>query len=235
MAQTGPRTGPFSRGICRCGPIGPILEGRETGRRSSHSVVGRPTAERSTKQWNCYPITLGRLEGQGRRGKPLTADYVLKYRNTKLGVIEAKAEDEELTEGVAQAKNYAGKLSIQFTYSSNSRGIYGIDMKEGTEGELPAFPTPDELWNLTFAETNASRDRFAAVPFEDRGGYFQPRYYQDIAISRSLEAIAAGVECIPVFASRRQHSPVRYAVRYRAFAHRNQRLSLPASTFPFGC
>src|SRR5438034_10822793 len=57
-----------------------------------------------------YPITLGRLEGQGRRGKALTADYVLIHRNTKLAVVEAKAWDEALTEGVAQAKNYAGKL-----------------------------------------------------------------------------------------------------------------------------
>ena len=139
-----------------------------------------------------YPITLGRLEGQGRRGKALSADYVLEYRNTKLAVVEAKAEDEELTEGVAQAKNYAGKLCIRFTYAANGRGIYRIDMEEGTEGEIAAFPTPDELWNVTFAEANDWRDRFAAVPFEDKGGYFQPRYYQDIAISRVMEAVAAG-------------------------------------------
>jgi type I restriction enzyme R subunit len=138
-----------------------------------------------------YPITPGRLEGHGRRGKALTADYVLIYRNTKLAVIEAKAWDEELTEGVAQAKNYAGKLAIRFTYATNGQGIYGIDMQEGTEGEQPRYPAPDELWNLTFAEQNAWRDRFAAVPFEDRGGYFQSRYYQDIAIERVLEAIAA--------------------------------------------
>ena len=143
-----------------------------------------------------YPITLGRLEGFGRRGKPLTADYVLIYRNTKLGVVEAKAWDEALTEGVAQAKNYAGKLAVRFTYSTNGQGIYGIDMQEGTEGEVPCFPTPDELWNLTFAEANAWRDRFAEVPFEDRGGYFQSRYYQDIAIERVLEAIADGRERI---------------------------------------
>jgi len=138
-----------------------------------------------------YPITPGRLEGQGRRGKPLTADYMLIYRNTKLAVVEAKAWDEALTEGVAQAKNYAGKLAIRFTYASNGQGIYGIDMKEGTEGEVASYPTPDELWNCTFAEANAWRDRFAAVPFEDKGGYFQSRYYQDIAIERVLEAIAA--------------------------------------------
>jgi type I restriction enzyme R subunit len=137
-----------------------------------------------------YPITLGRLEGLGRRGKALTADYVLIYRNTKLAVVEAKAWDEALTEGVAQAKNYAGKLAIRFTYSTNGKDIYGIDMKEGTEGPLATYPTPDDLWNLTFATHNAWRDRFAAVPFEDRGGFFQGRYYQDIAVERVMEAIA---------------------------------------------
>jgi type I restriction enzyme R subunit len=136
-----------------------------------------------------YPITLGRIEGHGKRGKALTADYVLEYRNTKLAVVEAKAWDKPLTEGVAQAKDYAGKLEIRFTYSTNGQGIYGIDMETGVEGEHTQYPTPDELWNLTFATQNAWRDRFAAVPFEDRGGYFQGRYYQDIAIERVLEAI----------------------------------------------
>src|ERR1700682_2178374 len=114
-----------------------------------------------------YPITLGRLEGQGRRAKPLIVDYVLVYRNHKLGVIEAKAWDESLTEGVAQAKNYAGKLAVRYTYSTNGRAVYGIDMK-GKEGVLDRYPTPEELWNLTFSESNAWRDRFATVPFEDK-------------------------------------------------------------------
>jgi type I restriction enzyme R subunit len=80
-----------------------------------------------------YPITLGRIEGHGRRAKPMIADYVLVYRNHKLAVIEAKAWDESLTEGVAQAKDYADKLAIRFTYSTNGRDIYGIDMDEGKE------------------------------------------------------------------------------------------------------
>jgi len=138
-----------------------------------------------------YPITLGRIEGAGRRGKPLTADYVLVHRNHKLAVIEAKAWDESLTEGVAQAKNYAEKLATRYTYSTNGREIYGIDMREGKEGTVERYPTPEELWNLTFSEANAWRDRFAAVPFEDKGGYFQGRYYQDLAIERVMEAIAA--------------------------------------------
>ena len=137
-----------------------------------------------------YQITQGRIEGAGRRGKPLIADYVLQYRNTKLAVIEAKAWDEELTEGVGQAKNYAGKLAIRYAYSTNGQGIYGIDMKTGKEGEVTAYPAPDELWNLTFAEQNAWRDRFAAIPFEDKGGSHPSRYYQDIAVERAMEAIA---------------------------------------------
>ena len=139
-----------------------------------------------------YPITLGRLEGAGKRGKPLMADYVLEYRNTKLAVVEAKAWDKALTEGVAQAKDYAGKLALRFTYATNGQGIYGIDMQTAEEGEIAAFPSPDELWKRTFASQNAWRDRFASVPFEDKGGFFQGRYYQDIAIERVLAAVAAG-------------------------------------------
>ena len=137
-----------------------------------------------------YPITPGRIEGLGRRGKPLTADYVLVYRNRKLAVVEAKAWDEELTEGVGQAKNYSDKMAVRFAYSTNGQGIYAVDMETGKEGERSRYPTPDELWNTTFAEANAWRDRFTAVPFEDKGGSHPSRYYQDIAVERVMAAIA---------------------------------------------
>ena len=143
-----------------------------------------------------YPITLGRIEGHGRRGKAFTADYVLVYRNHKLAVVEAKGWDHSLTEGLAQAKDYALRLAVRFAYSSNGQGIFGVDMQIGREGAVSRYPGPEELWNLTFAEANAWRDRFAAVPFEDKGGYFQPRYFQDIAIERALDAIAAGKDRI---------------------------------------
>ncbi|WP_429218071.1 EcoAI/FtnUII family type I restriction enzme subunit R [Aeromonas veronii] len=139
-----------------------------------------------------YPITLGRLEGNGKRGKALSADYVLEYRHTKLAVVEAKAWDKPLTAGVAQAKDYATKLAIRFTYSSNGQAIYAIDMATGQESQTLTFPSPEELWNLTFAQQNRWRDRFSAVPFEDKGGYWQGRYYQDIAIERVLAAISEG-------------------------------------------
>ena len=134
-----------------------------------------------------YPITLGRIEGHGRRSKPLIADYVLVYRNHKLAVVEAKAWDEELTEGVGQAKNYADKLAIRFTYATNGQGLYGIDMETGREGEVPQYPDPDTLWDLTFAKQSVWRDRFAAVPFPDKSGSWTIRFYQEIAVERVLE------------------------------------------------
>lgn len=143
-----------------------------------------------------YPITPGRIEGRGRRGKPLTADYILEYRNAKLAVNEAKAWDMPLTEGVAQAKNYADKLAIRHAYATNGQGIYRIDMQTGEEGEIAAYPTPEELWAMTFSEEDAWRDRFAEVPYEDKGGSHPSRYYQDIAIERVLESIAEGKDRI---------------------------------------
>jgi type I restriction enzyme R subunit len=137
-----------------------------------------------------YPISPGRLEGFGRRGKALTADYVLEYRNTKLAVVEAKAWDVALTEGVAQAKNYATKLSLRHTYATNGRGIYAVDMTTGKEREVAVFPAPEELWQRTFAQDDAWRDRFAEVPFEDKGGSHPGRYYQDVAVERVMQAIA---------------------------------------------
>ena len=137
-----------------------------------------------------FPITKGRLEGLGRHGKSLSADYVLVYRTHKLAVVEAKAWNEAVSEGVAQAKNYAQKLAIRFTYSTNGQGIYAIDMESGKEGALASYPTPEELWAQTFANANAWRDRFATVPFEDKGGSHPSRYYQDIAVERVMDAIS---------------------------------------------
>ncbi|NBU71795.1 MAG: DEAD/DEAH box helicase, partial [Bacteroidetes bacterium] len=139
-----------------------------------------------------YFITPGRLEGFGKRGKADKADYVLVYRNHKLAVVEAKAWDEKLSEGVGQAKKYAGKMNIRHTYSTNGEGIYGIDMQTGKEGEIQKFPSPEEMWAMTFAKPNEWRDRFAAIAYEDKSGSHLARYYQETATDRVLEAIADG-------------------------------------------
>ena len=156
-----------------------------------------------------FKITQGRLIGAGRRTDPDTADYILVYRNRKLAVIEAKHEVLSESEGVAQAKHYAGKMAVRFAYATNGHKIYrmdlgttvvqepaNIDEPDGpvviptSEGLIDHFPTPDELWAANFAVPNAWRERFAQVPFEDRSGSWDVRYYQDTAIQRVLEAVA---------------------------------------------
>ncbi|GAB6142259.1 DEAD/DEAH box helicase family protein [Methylosoma difficile] len=137
-----------------------------------------------------FQITAGKIQTGGVRGKRLVADYVLVYKGIKLAVIEAKSDELAVGEGVAQAKLYAEKLKLDTTYATNGKAIYGICLVTGKEGLVANYPTPDELWNKTFAVQNEWREKFAAVPFEDKGGAWQLRYYQEIAVKNTLEAIA---------------------------------------------
>lgn len=141
-------------------------------------------------------IAPGRLVGGGKRGKPDIADYVLVYRNQKLAVIEAKRVGLPDTEGAAQAKRYATKLQTRYAYSTNGKGIYRIDMATGDEGYITQYPSPEELWNDTYVVQNSWRDYFSEIPFEDKGGIWEARYYQHNAINQALEAIAAGQDRI---------------------------------------
>ena len=146
------------------------------------------------------PISIGRLMGHNnQRATKLDADYVLEYKNTQLAVVEAKKTSKSYTTGVSQAKNYAKKLNIRFTYATNGKKIYQIDMETGKEGDVDTYPTPEELWEMTYGSEKALtpnvtnwREKFGAVPFENRGGTWTPRYYQQIAIDRTLEAISQG-------------------------------------------
>ena len=137
-------------------------------------------------------ITIGRLQGGGKRMNPLKCDYVLTYKGHKLAAIEAKRRDLMDTEGVGQAKDYADKLQARFAYSTNGVGIYEIDMQTGAEIYVDRYPTPDELWARTFAEENEWRDRLFEIPFDNNGGQWELRYYKYNAIKNVLEAIARG-------------------------------------------
>jgi type I restriction enzyme R subunit len=149
-------------------------------------------------EWNLstvrreYKITKGRIHVGGERAPALIADYVLEHQGLKLAVVEAKKWDSHVTEGLAQAKNYASKMSIRFAISTNGQEVYLADLLTGTEGLFEQYPTPAELWDMTFSEANEWRDRFAKVPDENKGGLWQPRYYQQVAANRVLEAIAKG-------------------------------------------
>ena len=143
-----------------------------------------------------YTISVGKIQTGGGRGKREIADYVLVYKGIKLAVVEAKSNDLAVGEGVMQAKKYAHKLQVDTTYSSNGKEIYQICMKTGNEGLVTDFLSPEQLWHKTFAEENAWREKFAAIPFEDKSGTWQLRYYQEIAVKNTLEALAKGQERI---------------------------------------
>jgi len=134
-----------------------------------------------------FHISDGKILIGGSRGKPDIADYILVYKNRKIGVIEAKSVEYGPTEGVTQAKEYAYKLHIDFTYSSNGSEIYEMSMKSGKEQNIDHFPTPDELWNKTFSDQNEWKEKFSEIPNE---GEYGKRYYQEIAINNVLSAIA---------------------------------------------
>lgn len=143
-----------------------------------------------------YHITAGKIQTGGTKSKKLTADYVLVYKGVKLAVVEAKSCELEVGEGVAQAKQYAEKLQLDTTFSSNGKEIFQICMKSGAEGLVPNFPTPEELWQKTYPIGTESelvetwREKFASVPYEDKSGSWQLRYYQEIAVRNTVEAIA---------------------------------------------
>jgi type I restriction enzyme, R subunit len=144
-----------------------------------------------------FPITNKEKPGV-RNYSQLRADYVLIYKNRNLAVIEAKKRDAYYTAGLGQAKDYANRLNIRYTYATNGLSVYEVDMDEGVEGDVSRFPTPDELWEKTFptpiedykVEIANWKERLFSVPFEDRSGTWQPRYYQNNAITKVLEAIA---------------------------------------------
>lgn len=137
-----------------------------------------------------YNITAGKIQTGGVRAKKLTADYILVYKGIKLAVVEAKSDECVVGEGVAQAKLYAEKLNLETTYATNGNEIYSICMKTGRESIVANYLTPEELWDKTFAEQNDWREKFSAIPFEDVGGSKGARYYQEIAVNNTLEAIA---------------------------------------------
>ena len=154
-----------------------------------------------------YNITAGKIQTGGGRSKKIIADYVLVYKGIKLAVVEAKSNDLGVGEGVAQAKQYADKLKLDTTYSTNGKEIYSICMITGAEGLVDNYLTPEELWNKTYTGKNSQavavynpinewRLKFADVPFEDKSGTWQLRYYQEIAVRNTIEAISNGKERI---------------------------------------
>ena len=147
---------------------------------------------------SAYMVTPGRIVRKAKRN-PDKIDYLLTYKGVKIGIVEAKSDEKHVSAGVEQAKKYAAAMNIRWTYSTNGDQIWAIDMQakpgDFTEGLVDHFPTPDELWQMTFPVRNVWRDKFNLEPFNRDGGK-QPRYYQENAVNAVLEAVANRVDRI---------------------------------------
>lgn len=149
---------------------------------------------------SAYLIAPGRVEKIKARN-PKKVDYTLEYKGVRLAVIEAKSDETDVSVAVPQAKQYAEMMQIRFAYSTNGDQIYFIDMGvkdshgnysvPSSEKFIDRFPSPQELWQMTFPVVNEWRDRFNLLPY-NRGGNREPRYYQANAINNVLGAVANG-------------------------------------------
>lgn len=127
-----------------------------------------------------------------RRRAQKRADYLLRYtRDFLIAVVEAKAAYKSAANGLQQAKEYAEVLGIKFAYSTNGHGIVEFDFLTGLERTLDSFPTPHELWNRLRAGEKLKDDIAAGrllTPYNHLSGK-SPRYYQEIAINRTVQSI----------------------------------------------
>ncbi len=137
-----------------------------------------------------FRITDGKIQATGGRSKPIIADYVLSYKGRKLAVVEAKSDELEVGEGVAQAKDYALKLKLDFGYAANGRQIYYMNLDLPEENLVNDFHSPETLYNKAFPAQTPWQDKFDEITYEDKGGTKPPRFYQEIAIEKTLDAIA---------------------------------------------
>ena len=150
-----------------------------------------------------YYFTAGRVLVQGKtvkRGDRKRADYLLLYKpNLPLAVIEAKDNNHSVGAGMQQALEYAEILDVPFAYSSNGDAFLEHDrtLTSGTvtrEIPLDQFPSPEELWNR-YSQAKGYNSKQIAVStqdYYDDGSKKKTRYYQRIAINRTVDAIARG-------------------------------------------
>jgi len=151
-------------------------------------------------------FTAGRITIHGKhtkRGEGRKADYLLcSAPNLPMAIVEAKDNNHPVSGGIQQAIDYAQILEVPFAYSSNGDGFYEHDMINGEETDpqypipLAGFPTPEQLTERYVKYQNLSADAQKALnePYYFAIGTHEPRYYQRIAINRTVEAVANGLK-----------------------------------------
>ena len=165
-----------------------------------------------------YYFTDGRKLIGNKRGKRYFVDYLLTYKNTNLAIIEAKAQTKDPLDGLQQSINYAQKLKIDFVYATNGDKIYEQSLIEGSGRWVENYPTPDELFNKKFGQIDTKKEQTITCPFHIEGN-MKPRFYQQIAVQKSIEAIASGKDRILLtLATGTGKTYIAFQIVYRLFA-----------------
>ena len=163
-----------------------------------------------TAKWDIKKITMetnitdGKINLKGNfitREKPKRADYVLYLNpNNPIAIVEAKDNKHSISHGLQQAMAYASMLDIPFAYSSNGDGFFEHDFLTGKERELDLdeFPTEEELYCRYKNGANngeglsENQEKMIQQPYYSSQKTYPPRYYQRIAINRTVDAISMG-------------------------------------------
>ena len=163
-----------------------------------------------TAKWDIKKITMetnitdGKINLKGNfvtREKPKRADYVLYLNsNNPIAIVEAKDNKHSISHGLQQAMAYASMLDIPFAYSSNGDGFFEHDFLTGKERELDLdeFPTEEELYCRYKNGANngeglsENQEKMIQQPYYSSQKTYPPRYYQRIAINRTVDAISRG-------------------------------------------
>lgn len=155
------------------------------------------TDEQIREQLTFTPGRIVVADGKVKRARPKRLDYLLSYSTDyPLAVVEAKPEDQLPGDGLQQAKNYAELLDLKFAYSTNGPGIVEHDYTRGIETELAVYPSPHQLWLRYCQYRGLDPMNILLATSYHREAAQRPRYYQDISIHRTTEAILKGTNRI---------------------------------------
>jgi len=164
-----------------------------------------------------YYFTDGRKLIGGKRGKRYFVDYLLTYKNTNLAIIEAKAESKDPLDGLQQSINYAERLRIDYVYSTNGHKIYEHSLKDGKGKFIDNYPTPYELFLRKYGEQTSKAQDVITHPFHIEGT-MKPRFYQQIAVQKTIEAIAENKDRILLtLATGTGKTYIAFQIAYRLF------------------
>ena len=181
-----------------------------------------------------YYFTDGRKLIGGKRGERCFMDYLLVYKNTNLAVIEAKAEAKDPLEGLQQSINYAQKLKIDYVYTTNGHKIYEHSLLQGRGKYVENFPSPSELFARKYGSLKEQEMAIVTQPYYLEGNK-KPRFYQQIAVQKTLEALTSGKDRVLLaLATGTGKTYIAFQIVYRLFQSqwtRNRREGRPRVLF----